>query len=109
MNLINRHVQANRIRQNYINRWLKPEEPIVIPWLVSDTNVRMAQTLKDLGENPNPEEVEKLLGRDRILVPDCEICEKPQQEVIEFVPSDRDGTVYICGKCLLDALKMVDT
>jgi|AGTN01.2.fsa_nt_gi hypothetical protein len=100
MKLINRHTLAAEAYERLLS-----DSPIDSGNWRQNTE----RALKDLGPNPTPEQVEAVWPTG-LLVPECTECGQNVSEVVQLgePPDWESRTVYLCAKCLLGAMCLIN-
>ncbi len=67
----------------------------------------VANKLKELGSNPDPDDVDEIIGnKSWTRVPTCCECKQETQAIVLF--HSREDVVEVCGMCLLKALNIME-
>jgi hypothetical protein len=68
------------------------------------------QKLTALGDNPNPDDVDMIIGNSSWTTTSCHECESENVDVVQLgYELDYDSpTARICKKCLINALALMD-
>lgn len=106
MKLITRQVMANNVAKGWSGQyfsqkkgWLKG--PIKDPKEVYDR-------LVELGDNPNPDDVDKVIGNGTwTSVPRCDECLQRTEAVVRFGADPDEYLVSVCFDCLTKAVSLV--
>ena len=106
MKLINRQTLTNEAAKRWKEQYCSNGE-----WYASRCLPREETYAKllALGTNPNPNDVDGLIGDSSWTdVKSCNECDQQVDELVEIgEPSDYESsTAYVCKKCLLEALEM---
>jgi len=98
MEKVTRKTRAKTVLKNWINQY-------------PSSNFDIREMLKALGDNPNPNDVDKIIGnKSWTAVPDCDECGKSFSIVVTIgeEPDYESSTADICKNCLKKALKLFD-
>ena len=66
---------------------------------------KQAQELKALGKNPNPDDVDRIIGNSSWTHVNCDICEQKKSHGIRMGPyySYEQNPILVCNDCLVRA------
>ena len=101
MELITRKCRASTAADRW-NEQYKNEE-------VWGEKQKTTKLLRKLGKNPNPDDVDIIIGNDTWISIPCSECGDRGGSVVRLgqEPDYDSETVWICEKCLLSALRLI--
>lgn len=107
MNIITRKSLAAYAAMRWKGRYFN--ENNLHPWL-SDDKEKTHSDLIALGENPNPDDVDSIIGNDSWTATICDECGSKNVAVVVIgEPRDYESsTAEICKDCLATAIEMVN-
>lgn len=114
MRIINRRLLADTAYEQFSKIHKVQQEGILIPWLKQyhETKSYIAYQLKELGEHPNPDDVDKIIGDNSwTKVPRCSNCGQDREEVVELKNQDADpeDIYHLCMECVREILMLIDS
>lgn len=107
MELITRQKEANRAKEHF--KWYLdlPEGH----FLFSEKKKKIYQELCALGDNPNPDDVDRVIGNNSWTKTACDECGEYKDNLIRFGeesdPDEGSNTAWICEDCLKRACKLM--
>lgn len=104
MNLITRQDNANKSAKEWKARYF---HPIAKHWQYgAQEKERTYHELVSLGSNPNPDDVDKIIGNSSWTENMCQVCGEKVEETIRFEKIDdyEYSAIRICRSCIEKAI-----
>jgi hypothetical protein len=99
MKLLTREIKARTV----FKRWIK-QYPID---RADDDNITIGNQIQDLGDNPDPDAIDKIIGNKAWTEPgECSHCEKSPEILISFNTA-YDGSFKLCPECIKTAHTLI--
>ena len=74
-------------------------------WIYGDEKKVIYENLVSLGDNPEPEQVNEVIGNSSWTRLTCEECNKVVESVVVINASEY--SIYLCKKCLSKAVRLI--
>lgn len=91
MKLVTRQILANGVTERWLRQYPKKDYEGCEKWIIYER-------LVSLGDNPNPDDVNKVIGNNSWTSIECDICGRSVDKAIEADVSGYDS--HICFNCI---------
>jgi hypothetical protein len=106
MELITRQLLAKKVAEAWKSQYFKGNKGWA--YTITGDADRIYNKLVALGNNPNPDAVDSIIGNNSWTRIECDVCHESNFSLVEFdIPNHDDDKVQICADCIDKAYHLI--